>query len=386
MITPPIHTTAAVAIEFTPACQDADRYKMKRTEALRTREQALDRRLDAVPASETGFYAEEQKAEIEVIAAEQAAVRDDWGTMERNIAFMRKTYPTPQTFLIVVPTSVEREQVNSRFIQLGLQQITQEMIRATMIEELFHQDWSGQVAHEGAWTASQNEAAAEERANFLDSVWMRQEAHDAAVAAWQEQEVERIIDADQGAPDRPATPMPPKIIGLREQSKLQLLVDHMMTNSQRLRDLAASAQDFARRNAMLLVRMHVVGVTGFEPTIPLERDMRTRALSDAAVAALREQVDDLSWHELVAYIDRLYKIDEAERKNSDSPLGKPPLPSGSDEPSGDQASSDGSSTVSSSTPALDDGSATIIAKSLPSTSGSSTAPVMDLPESGFQTA
>lgn len=373
MTTPPFLASTTHAQEYIPTSQNVELYRLNRTAELKQREQSQARERASLEATlATSPNDEEALDALKELAAAELRTADGWGEMERHLVEMKAKYPTPQVFLVDIPTSTQREQINSRLISLGLQQITQEQIRMTMIEELFHQDWTPPGAEK--LSPSENEGVAEDNANFLDSVWLRQQAHDEAIERWKEQEVERIADQKHGAPAREAAPMPPKIIGIREQSRLTLLIDRMMTQSQRMRDLAAANMDFGRRNAILLVRMHVVGVRGFTPAMPLERDRLTRTLSEETVNALREQVDDQSWLELVAYIDRLYKVDGGEEKNSDSPLGRSPLPSGSTEPSGDPASNGGSSTESSSSPAQGDGSATIIGMLSGSTSDSDAAP------------
>lgn len=374
--TPPIPTSNLALTPFTPSVQDADRYEREKTEALGKRGAALERRRRALV--EQTVYGDKETldaiAEKRAIDQDQALLDGEYETMRQKAAEMRARYPKPMTFFLTVPTSVEREQINSRLITLGLNQVTQEEIRATMIEELYAQDWTPPGAE--PLEPSQNEAHADSLADFLDSVWLRQEAHDAAITQWQEQEVERVIDEMEGAPARERAEPPVKIITVREGSRLQLLVNDMMARSERLRALAARQQDFARQNSMMLVRMHVAGVEGFTPTVPLERHPRLRALSAEAVDALREQIDDATWHELVTHIDSCYKVDGGERKNSDSPLGKPPLPSGSTEASGDTASSDGSSTNSSTTHRLVDESVMTIDRSSTSISGSSETPAL----------
>ncbi len=378
--TPPFLAGASRPIEFIPVPQDAEKYNRLKTAQLRKRDQANER---LQTENDNLFNANERNATDhitinDVIELERIAIRDEYALRDKTLASMREFYPVPQMFLITVPTTNEREQINSRLVSLGLRQVTQEQIRATMVEELFEQDWA---APGETLTPAENEARAEETANFLDSVWMRQEAHDAAIQQWQEQEIERVIDEAEGAPPVPRADMPPKIISMRESARMQLLVDRMMTASQRLRDLAAANLDFGRQNALLLVRMHVVGIVGFEPKVPIERDKRTNALPGSAVLALREQVDDPSWQDLVGFIDRLYSVDKSEEKNSDSLLEKQPHPDGSIERSDAPASSGGNSTVSSSEPVLAGGSATTTDPSFNSTSGSSTTPAPTEPVS-----
>jgi len=367
MNAPPIHSTALVPVEFIPDNQDADRLKRERVASLRASEQANERQRATLKERYESREIEnpEYRTSLEDCYSADARIRDEYEQLERDLEMLREAYPTPQRFLILVPTSVERDQINSRLIALGLMQVTQEMIRATMIEELFHQDWT--QPGEEKIDASENEARAEEIANFLDGVWLRQSAHDLAITRWEEQEQERVLDQMNGAPPSERAELPPKIITVRENARMQVLIDRMMTQSQRLRDLAAANTDFGRRNAVLLVRMHVVGIN-FDVGVPIERDKRTRALSEEAANALRETVDDVSWNKLVAHIDRLYLLDEAERKNSVSLPEKPPLPNGSIEPSAGPGSNGGSSTDSSSAPPPAVASETITGTSFGSTS------------------
>jgi hypothetical protein len=375
-VTPPIHSTALLPIEFIPDAQDWEKYRRTNLASLRAREQAADRMVTEINEKTGigGIDQEEAEKRLAAVDVMRDQIREEYGFVDAEAARMKARYPKPQKFLIAVPTTVEREQINSRLVSLGLKQITQEMIRATMIEELYQQDWS--LPDEGAISYELNQQRAEDNANFLDSVWLRQQAHDEATRRWSEQEIERTLDTENGAPERPRAPMPPKIIGIREQARMQLLIDRMMTESQRLRDLAAANMDFGRRNALLMARMHVVGVENFDPPIEIERGRHTRAMSEDTVLLLRQAVDDISWQQLINYIDRLYQIDGGEEKNSDSPPGKPSLPGGSTEPNESPESNGGSSTNSSSEPAPGDASATIIDKSSDSISDSGTAPAL----------
>jgi len=380
---PPFTSSAKQPIEFVPEIQDADGYKRKRSANIAKMQQASQRRLSAIDEElhkqQSGTVVQDadlvkslttERATVEV---DLAKIPDEYGIMERNLDFMREKYPTPQRFILAVPTNVEREQINARLISLGLQQITQEQIRATMIEELYLQDWS--EPGQPPLNPSENESAADDRANFLDGCWLRQQAHDAAIEMWQQQEVERLIDEMEGAPRREREEIPPKIISVREQARMQRLIDHMMTHSQRLRDLAAANVDFNRQNAVILVRMHLIGVQGFTPPMPIERNAHTRALNEDVVLALRDVVDDASWNEVVGFIDRMYQVDGSEEKNFDSLPEKLPLHNGSTGASESPASSDGNSTGSPSTPAPVAESATITEASSASTSGFDTVPV-----------
>jgi len=363
----PIPTTARTRIEHIPRPQDSVRYKRekeKEIDGLRTRLDTLKRELRTEEARLNDGKPDAMRQSLpdtDDIRSIEKQIAEASEAMTERLAAMQARYPKPMSFVLQVPTTIEREQINSRLITLGLRQVTNEQMRATMIEELFHRDWE-----KGSPEA--NEAYAEELANFLDSAWLRQETYDAAVARWQEQEVERLMDESEGAPSRPAGEMPVKLISVRETARMNLLIDDMMNESLKLRKLAAESNDFARQNSLLLVRAQILGGTNVD--VPLERDPLTNALPLDQVIALRETMDDASWGDLVSTIDRMYAVDGYEEKNSDSPLEKPSGPSGSPAPIASTENSDGSSTSSSSTPAQGVGSATIIDPSSASTSGS----------------
>lgn len=351
----PIPTSALRTVPYIPENQDAERYKAEAIADLRRREQAHERKW-ADPVEMDSAQHVERDAAREALTAEYPAI-------ETTYQAMRDKYPEPQVFILAIPTSVERDMLNSRLVSLGLKQATQEVLKATLIEELFHQRWHEPDLGE-EFDPNKNEAMAEEHANLLDSVWMRSAAHDAAIEQWQEVERERVADEMEGAPAREPTPMPTKIISARDNARAQLLIDRMMSESQRLRDIAAHNMDFARQNAMMLVRLHVVDAPWAD--FPVERDPKNGALPEATMTALREAVDDQSWHALVGHIDRMYLLDGGEEKNSVSPLGSSTPPTGSPALSVAPESNGGNSMASNIVPLPVAGSGTIIDRSLDS--------------------
>jgi hypothetical protein len=360
----PIPTSAARPVEYTPLSLDAEAYRRRAYEELEQRRASLSgEKLAHQEGLDAGSVDEaEDKLRQTYFEEAEKHLAESPDFIERNYRDMKERLGPPPVFLISIPTSVERDQINSRLIQLGLTNVTQDQIRATMIDELFERDW-------GKGSKEANEAHAEELANFLDAVWMRQEAHDAAVERFQAQETERVLDEVAGAPPRARAEVPPKIITVRENARMRLLIDEMMSSSQRLRDLAAANMDFSRRNAMLLARMHVgpeIQNLPFDP--PLVFDAKTQALTEESVMRLREKVPDTAWNELVQYIDGLYRLDGYEEGNSASPSGKPSGQNGSTGPNGESEANGGSSTTSSIEQAPDAGSATTIERSSGSSS------------------
>jgi len=362
----PIPISAASPVEYIPSVMDVDAYRLLKSKEI----DGLERELRAA--------AEQDDAKPEALSALRQKIEAERGMMASTIDLMGRKYPKPITFLIQTPTPIERDQINSRLVMMGLTQVTQQQIRATMIEELFAHDW-------GKGDDAANEAYAEEVANFLDGVWLRQETHDAAIERWQEQEIQRVMDEADGAPSRERAALPPKIITVRENARQQNIIDEMMLSRPRLRELASRNLDFSRRNAILLVRMHVVGARQAGSAIEgIARDPVTNALPEETANRLRDLIGDVAaWNDLVGYIDRLYSLDESERKNFDSPLEKPSPIDGFPAPSGGQENSAGNSTASNIGQAPAGESATIIELSSASTSGSSMEPEAAAPSNSL---
>lgn len=362
-----IPTTAAQPLPWTPICLDPEKWRRQETDELELRASMLKAHSKEPPpeGEDPGTFAEK-------IAAEQFSIDQRAEEVRATYAQMKENIPVSPKFFLKIPTSVEREQINSRLTSLGLAGVSQEMIRASMIEAMYEHDW-------GKGLPADNEAEAEELAGFLDGIWQREEVQQRALAHYQEQEYERILDVSAGAPIGERLPLPPRIISVREQAKAVMLIDTIMTASRRMRDLAARQMDFTRQNALMLVRINLVGVADLVTRLPIEPDPRDKALTEAVANEVLESlstnfgkvVGKLAWDELCQKIDHLYRLDGFEEKNSDSPLGKLNGATGSPVPSGDTAISGGPSTKSSTGPAPDDGSATIIDKSSTSTTDSS---------------
>lgn len=253
----------------------------------------------------------------------------------------------PPTFIIKVPTAVEREQINVRLVQMGLTSVSDEQLRASLIETLYEVKWSVELEN----PEINDEAHADELAALLDGFWQQEIIQGQAFAQWRSQELERSLDEMSGAPARPAEPTPPRIISVRQEAQVRILTDRLMEEP-RMRRIIAKRLDFARRNAVIIVRMNLVGVEGLD--VELIHEPLMNVLTEDSVNALRNAIDarfgkqrgNDAWVELVGHIDLLYSLDEFERGNSDSPLGKPLDQTGSIAPSGATAISDGSSMAS----------------------------------------
>lgn len=245
-------------------------------------------------------------------------------------------------FTIRIPTPSERDTLGARLFEMGLTSVEQQTIRATTIDELFKMDWG---------FGEKNEEHAEALASQLDNFWQRSSIDEQASAMWIEQEAQRILDEAAGAPAKESAPQPQRQIGIRENSQITLLIDGIMRKSERLRALAAEQMDYQRQSNQMIVRLHVLSMKPSHPenwpeTVKLDRD-ETGLLTLECVDDLREFIGDTAWTELYRRIDRHFSLSEDERKNFDSPLGKPSDQTGSPGPSGDLESSAGKSTDSS---------------------------------------
>jgi hypothetical protein len=257
-------------------------------------------------------------------------------------------------FMIRQPTQMQGDQLNARLMAAGLSVISQQTIRATIIDELF---------------SLFDEEAAEKNADLLDAVWQQQELQNQQYDAWQERETERILDQEHGAPPRPPAPLPDRLVKPRDAARAQLVLDDVQIRSQRVRNILAERMDYGRRNAMLLVRLSVARVRGLPGIDALAFDDPNGSpiMTEFCGSKLREAMSLSAWEQLVGHIDSLYSLSEAERKNSgslpDTPSNPNGLPDGSESP----ALTDGNLTESNIVPIPDAGSGQTILPSSTST-------------------
>lgn len=274
-------------------------------------------------------------------------------------------------FMIKTPTSLERDQLNVRLVSMGLTSVSDEQLRASLIETLYEVNWQQEFED----PELNEEAYADEKAALLDGYWQKEIIQANAFAEWRMQETERLLDQVNGGPVTDAETMPVRLITVREEAQVKLLVDRLMEEP-RMRRILGKRIDFSRRNANIMVRLHLIDIEGWDHST-LNRDRFNDALSEEAVCYLRESivavygkaVGDQAWLELVGFIDGIYALEDFERGNSDSPLAKPLDPTGSTGPSGDIATRDGNSTGLLTVPVPADASGMITAVSSTTISG-----------------
>jgi hypothetical protein len=249
--------------------------------------------------------------------------------------------PNEIAFALRIATPSERDMIGTKMFRMGVVTVDDSLIRATMIDELYNMDW-------GKGDDAANEAYADEIAGRLESYWVRGQSEEQALFGWSEREVQRIADEQAEGVKREPEPMPTGFIKPRERAEMKLLSDRIARESSRIRDLMAQRLDYAKTNDRLLCRIHIVKIAApaeLADGLPELKFDADGTLSEESLDEIRERIGPEGYRELVLRIDGQYRLAEEERKNSDLPPGKQSPPNGSTEPSGDSASSDGSSTT-----------------------------------------
>lgn len=243
---------------------------------------------------------------------------------------LEKLDPKP-VFWITVPTPTQRDSLASSLYRAGAVEVTQEFLRATMIDDLYNH---------------YPEEQAEEHAQLLDGFWQTHRADELAFAAWHEQEIERQKDVAAGAPDLGPAPQPIKVTPHRTKARAQLLVHEITEKSPRVQALMQRRLEFGKAQDTAMMRLHIVKVDNM-PALAGVRVALDGMLPTAHVEQIRNAITDAAWRELMAKIDGGYSLSEEEEKNSVSPLGSSSDPSGLPAQSDDSANSDGKWTDSS---------------------------------------
>lgn len=243
-------------------------------------------------------------------------------------AALEKRDPKPVIWL-KVPTPDDRDNLTATLYRMGLREITNEVFRATLIDELYNVFPEDQ---------------ADEYATLLDTYWQTSALDAEAFTSWHEQEVQRLIDEAAGAKDLVKQPQPIPVTSPRTAARARLLVEEVQDKSKRLQDLIIRRVDHARLQALCTVRLGVARIDGL--SVAVTKDANGNLTEDSA-HRIRAAVPDLAWRQLVAKIESGYDLEEEERKNSDSPPESGSDQIGSQEPSAASESSDGRWTDSS---------------------------------------
>lgn len=266
--------------------------------------------------------------------------------MSRYFAFTGKPKPLnipslgpDRTFLIRDLTQADYEQVGVELFRHNIVPMSQESFRAHFINEIYE---------------IYEEAAAEEKANLLDVYWQAEDIYNEAVARWSEQEEQRILDMQFGAPKREPAPRPEHTMHVRERARATALADDVRRQSRKLRDINIEMNTYALRQKEGMVRVVLVGWSGFETEFA--QDDTLTITTDEAWEALKREIGQEAVGTLMKSVMAGEYVDPTERGNSDSPPVTTPGLTGSPEQSDASEPSAGTSTESSTSPAQPDAS------------------------------
>jgi hypothetical protein len=266
-------------------------------------------------------------------------------TSKRLLSFtppsLRATEDSPQgytapTFDLRVPSYQDKDEIGLRLYRLGLRQVSTDTIRALMVSEIY--------AIEKAETPEAAEAAAEEKAIWIEQHWSLTEQDNADEEAWNTQERERLADIAAGAPEREPAPKPVKRTSVRDRARVALMVQDIIDGSQRVRDKLADQQSYDVRYRQAMVRLHLAHIHGLKTKVSLSGGLVDDSVIEALRGELFERGDYAAYDELVQEISDLYELPKEEVGNSGSPRENISPASGSPQPSAESAPSDGSST------------------------------------------
>lgn len=239
---------------------------------------------------------------------------------------------TKARFLIIPPTEAELEMLGYELFRHNISPITTDTFRATMIEELFN---------------VYGEAKGEEYANLIDEYWQSEDIFRKQDERWALQEDARLWDLSNGAPVRPAAPLPKYTLSIRKRSQALNISDDLREKSDTLRDLTVKMQTYNLRQRAALPRLIVAGWSGLSTQFAKENGI----IPQDVYAALAKEIGREAVSQLEAHITDLCAVSDVERGNSELPLGTGSDPTSSPEQSGASEASDGTLTKSNTSPA-----------------------------------
>jgi hypothetical protein len=242
---------------------------------------------------------------------------------------------------IAPPTPLHEDQLNMHLAVLGLTQVTDSDIRATIISELF--------------TIYENEDRpddeAEADANLLDAVWQKSQIYQELVSDWAMRDRQRRIDLAAGTPEEklPYEPMPEALSSARESARHKILIREISNKSVLVRKLTAEKSMAGSYANALMIKMHVLPVADNFEFQDGRNDLGI--LSDNDVSRLKQQMSLADFDNLVNYVDGLYSFSKDEEGNSSLPSESGSDQIGSIEPNEDLGNSGGNLMASNTGPA-----------------------------------
>lgn len=268
------------------------------------------------------------------------------------LSALRRTFTPPSleadkpkvspVLILREPTETETDVLGMELFRRNVAPVSQETIRATMIDEIYN---LYAVPVEGGGV---DESAADEKASLLEEVWQHEGAFQAAVQLWQDQEIQRRRDKAAGVAVPEPDDFPVNACPVRTKAKSQLLIDDVTQRSIRIRDLIVQQNSYEYAQRRMMSRLYILDWKNLGPKPEYVEGEEGECLTEASLDRLWKEIGPVARREVEQEIERSFDLGEEERKNSDSPVGSGREASGSPQPSDDSANNDGSSTASSS--------------------------------------
>lgn len=256
-------------------------------------------------------------------------------------------------FELRVPTFEMKDEIGIRLYELNAAEVDTSSLRAHIIDELYKQN---------------SEQEADTLAGFLEGYWQNDLIDNEALAAWQEQEIQRLLDIAEGAdPEPEQQPKPVRICTARDDARAIIITNGVKNRSEVIRKLLAGQQRHKLRFAWLIAQIQIAGWSGLKFKPEWGEGEFSDMLAKPSIEKIRGAIGETAWQQLARECELQFELDASAEKNSDSPPWNSGTANGSADRSGGSDDSDGSSTRSNTGPAPSD----VSAKTTATSSGSS---------------
>lgn len=194
-----------------------------------------------------------------------------------------------------IPTTIERETLGSTLLEHGCAGVTQDMIRAAMVDACF-----------AIFDADEAETHRVELETFwgLDDEFVKFAQSVAAAGDEGSEKGASLLDEIERL--RPAP---------RVEARYKVLTDQLARKHQPLHDLMVASSRYDKLSAYIMVALHVLAID--DPSVTLERV--NGRLTDASMDALVGRIGTAAYEQLKVYVDDLYTLSADTEKNSGSP-------------------------------------------------------------------
>lgn len=271
-------------------------------------------------------------------------------------------------FHFSAPTPDDRDKVDYRLIAAGVILYSGQEIRNRLIHEIFQ-------------SLPDDEEEAERRATLIEEGTQDDLLFEERMTGWRERERERLRDFLEGAPERESEPLPKRDMPLRRRTEYEMMWADAIRGSERLTEMVNANQEYASDQRKMVARFHLVGWEGLKAQREALATIKgLDVVTVESMNAMRAEIGEVAWRELLDHAISLYNLSRVETGNSESPPVNSLNQSGSEDRSGGSVTPGGASMKrakrtngrSNTTPTPADGSQPTPALSSGSSSGSGT--------------